>query len=470
MHQKIRAYLTQDLYPFHLPGHKRNPRFFLPELQKYDLTEIPGMDVLSEPTGILHTMQEKLADFYHVRQSFFLVNGASAGVVAAICATCGEGDALFAARNGHASMYNAMALSGAVPRYFYPQQRPDGLAGGVDPAVFDDMPQGAVAFVTSPTYEGFVSDIAAIARRVHARGGLLIVDEAHGAHFAFHEAFPQSATVCGADIVVQSLHKTLPVPGQCAVLHVCSDRVDTARLRFWLNAVQTTSPSYMLMAAADYALQILWDNPSLFDEYLTRLARFAVPDLAGAHGIFAVDPSKRLYRHPGTGQDIANAKMPIHAISDGNTLEEILAREYKLQAEMTRGQYVLLMTSVADTDEGFARLSRAVKELGLQPPAAIPDDTACNLRRAFDASNAASALSPPASTPALPPIPLPEIALSPRAAMQKPSQIIPTAQSTGRIAAELIAPCPPGIALIAPGERIHPNLSIPRENIRVLVE
>ena len=434
MYEQIREYLTQEIYPFHMPGHKRNPRFFLPGLQAYDLTEIPGMDVLSEPTGFLRTMQARLAAFYRVRESFFLVNGASAGVVAAICATCGEGDTLFAARNGHASMYNGMAISGAVPLYFSPQHHLNGLVGGVDPSVFDDMPRGAVAFVTSPTYEGFVSDIAEIARRVHARDGVLIVDEAHGAHFAFHDAFPCSATVCGADLVVHSLHKTLPIPGQCAVLHVCSDRVDVARLRFWLNAVQTTSPSYMLMAAADYAMQILWDNPHLFDEYVTRLQSCAVPDVTGTHGVFAADPSKIMYQSPDKN-------------INGKALEKILARDYKLQVEMAHGQYVLIMTSVADTDDGFARLNRAVADLGLQPLSQ-------------------SSLSPPSHFSATPP----EIVLSPRVAMQQPSQVIPTAQSIGRIAAELVAPCPPGIAVVVPGERITQNHHIPRETIRVVVE
>jgi len=431
-----------------MPGHKRNPRFFLPELQAYDLTEIPGMDVLSEPTGFLRAMQERLAAFFVPRgdrESFFLVNGASAGVVAAICAASGEGDTLFAARNSHASMYNGMMLSGAVPQYFYPQLRADGLVGGVDPAIFDDMPRGAVVFVTSPTYEGFVSDIAEIARRVHARGGLLIVDEAHGAHFAFHESFPRSATACGADIVVQSLHKTLPVPGQCAVLHVCSGRVDKARLRFWLNAVQTTSPSYMLMAAANYALQILWDNPHLFDEYVAQLKTFEIPGLAGACGIFAVDPSKKLYRLPDALSKTPSTKSQSSKAQNGNSLEQILARQYKLQVEMAREQYVLCMTSVADTEEGFARLRHAVAELGLQPPQA-----------SFTNSHT--------------PHPPPEIAMPPRAAMQKSSQIIPLAQSIGRIAAELIAPCPPGIAIIAPGERITADIPIPRETIRVVAE
>jgi len=224
------------------------------------------------------------------------------------------------------------------------------------------------------------------------------------------------------------------VPGQCAVLHVCSDRVDTARLRFWLNAVQTTSPSYMLMAAADYALQILWDNPQLFDEYLARLQQIESLDVTGANGIFAIDPSKILYRLP----DVANAKA-----QNGIKLEEILACEYKLQVEMAYGQYVLLMTSVADTDEGFARLHRAVVGLDLQPPAPL--------------SCIAHAL----------PLP-PEIVMPPRAAMQQPSQIIPAAQSFGRIAAELIAPCPPGIAVVVPGERITAH--IPCKTIRVVAE
>ena len=262
MYRHLQEYLSKGVYPFHMPGHKRNPVFFPVELTGMDLTEIPGMDILRDATGIIRDLQCKIADFYGADESFILVNGSSAGIVAAICAACNEGDKLYAARNGHVSMFNGMALSGALPIYISPKVAETGtlgitgLAGGIDPSQLDNMEEGAAVIVVSPTYEGFVSDIKAIAEKVHSCGGMLIVDEAHGAHFPFHSAFPDSALNMGADIVVQSFHKTLPVLGQLAVLHVKGQRVDTGRLKFYLQAMQTTSPSYMLMAQLDYVLEI----------------------------------------------------------------------------------------------------------------------------------------------------------------------------------------------------------------------
>lgn len=430
----LREYISRDVYPFHMPGHKGNEAFFLPGLQSYDLTELPETDVLGQPAGILKEMQEGMAAFFGADESFFLVNGASAGVAAAICTACGDGDVLYAARNGHTSVFHGMALAGAVPRYFLPQMRADGLAGGVAPDDFDEMPWGAAAYIVSPTYEGYVSDVTEIARRVHARGGVLIADEAHGAHFAFHERFPSSALSCGADIVIQSLHKTLPVPGQCALVHVKGQRVDRARLRFYINAMQTTSPSYMLMAAADYALQKLWGEPRLFDEYIKRLGDFRqefahclAREWVGQYGIFAADAGKLLF-----------------ALPDESAIEEIAARwatKYKIQVEMARGRHILAMTSVADTDEGFARLACAAAELEAQP--------ADTKKRQF---------APP----------LPKVILSPREALRYPTESVPADAAVGRIAGELVAPCPPGIIQIAPGEEITVTNRPARPAIRCL--
>ncbi|MCL2499020.1 MAG: aminotransferase class I/II-fold pyridoxal phosphate-dependent enzyme [Defluviitaleaceae bacterium] len=459
MYEHINAYLNKDIYPFHMPGHKRNTFFLPPDPISLDLTEIPGMDVLHEPTGLLRDMQADLAAFFNADESFLLVNGSTAGIVAAICAASADGGTLFAARNGHASMYNGLVLAGTTPRYFYPRIRTDGLIGGVDPHILDDMPRDVSAvFVVSPTYEGFTSDIEAIAKRVHKKNAILIIDEAHGAHFPFHKSFPRSALNQGADIVINSLHKTLPTLGQTAVLHVRGNRVDRARLRFYLNAVQTTSPSYILMGATDYTLKLLWQTPKLFDDYVKRLnalrenlgeqtpsrtERKLINLLPCAHGD---DPSKLLFE-----------------VSDPNLtqrINETFADEYKIQLEMAWGSHILAMTSVADTDEGFSRLLHAVREINGRA------NGDCRHHRTPLARS-----SVPAATEALPPIPkLPEIVFPPRTALQQPAETIPLPEAAGCISAELIAPCPPGIALVAPGERIPAGLPLQRNRIRVIIE
>ncbi|MCL2603967.1 MAG: aminotransferase class I/II-fold pyridoxal phosphate-dependent enzyme [Defluviitaleaceae bacterium] len=524
MYEHIKAYLDKDIYPFHMPGHKRNPLFLPPDLPSLDLTEIPGMDVLNEPTGLLADMQANLAAFFGADESFLLVNGSSAGIVAAICATCSEGNVLFAARNGHASMYNGMVLAGATPRYFYPTMRFDGLFGRVDPNIFDEMPQGAAAFIVSPTYEGFTSDIAAIAKRVHDKNGILIVDEAHGAHFPFHEAFPPPAITLGADIAINSLHKTLPVLGQTAVLHVKNNRVDRARLRFYLNAVQTTSPSYILMGAADYALKMLWKNPNLFGDYVKRLChlREALGEHEVPDGHKVPDEHKVPNEHEITdertcppledklikllpctqGDDPSKLLFEIKCKPDEPTpfdfalqVSKTLADEYKIQPEMAWGNHLLAMTSVADTEEGFTRLINAVRGINervnrewgrevltgassrvFRTPAgrpdadASPDCVGCMLAHHPRAIFSRIRRTSDARTFSTPLPELPEAIFTPRAALQHPSESIPASEAHGRISAELIAPCPPGIALIAPGERIPERLQLQRKYIRVIIE
>ncbi|MCL2047198.1 MAG: aminotransferase class I/II-fold pyridoxal phosphate-dependent enzyme [Defluviitaleaceae bacterium] len=442
MYEKTRAYLAKNIYPFHMPGHKRNAEFFPPDMHTLDLTEISGMDTLSAPSGIIKEFSDKIAKIYGAKESFFLTNGSSAGIVAAICAVCDENTIVYAPRNAHVSFYNGLAFSGAMPYYVY------------DENAFDTMPRGAVAFVVSPTYEGFVYDIEAIAKKVHAKDGILIVDEAHGAHFVFHDYFPKTALQQGADIVINSLHKTLPAISGCAVLHTSREFGRSAvspkatphdplsRLRFFINAMQTTSPSYMLMSACDYMLDKL--TPALFEGYVRRLKR-----MRGVIGGFgdcktSADPSKFFFRvrPPHTAEQVA----------------EIARRDYKIEFEMAMGQNLLAMTSVADTDEGFLRLERAV--CGLLSPR--QGSVLENLDTALG-----NGVTPPNQMDNTILRHKPDIVMSPREALQHKTEWVTSDTAIGRISAELYALYPPGHALIVPGERIH--LKVPKEYVQVIL-
>jgi len=424
-----------------MPGHKRNMNFIPKNLGQLDMTEIPGMDVLSAPTGVLADLQEKITSFYGANKSFLLVNGSSGGIIAAICATCINGTTLIAPRNAHISVYNGMVISGARPAYILPEITNDGLAGGVSSEVFNDMPIGAVVLVVSPTYEGFVSDIAAIAKKVHQRKGVLIVDEAHGAHFTFDKYFPSTALSLGADIVINSLHKTLPALSQSAVLHVKSSSVDVSRLSFYINAVQTSSPSYILMAACDFMLRKLWSRPSIFEEYISQLIKLrkslveVCEDTAlslsgrervGDSAIYDVDLGKLLFT--------ANADC------DAEEISAIMADKHKIQMEMAKGRHLLAMTSVADTHVGFERLKTAVSAICELLPMRHPEKNT-------------------KYTPYLPD--LPEVVLTPIEAVRRETEMIPISEAVGRISGEIITEYPPGIALIAPGERISMKLFTP---------
>ncbi|MCL1788048.1 MAG: hypothetical protein FWG38_08680 [Defluviitaleaceae bacterium] len=263
------------------------------------------------------------------------------------------------------------------------------------------------------------------------------MDEAHGAHFPFSSAFPASALSQGADVVVQSLHKTLPAPSQCAVLHVKGHRVDVKKLKFFINTVQTSSPSYILMSVCDYMLRMLWSEPAHFETYLQRLEnlRGGLPgersgaalrlsgfERVGAHGIYDIDPGKLLFT--------------AHSNIDAETIANMMAADHKMQMEMAAGRHILAMTSVADTDEGFERLVAAIDALN----ATLPPPRHCGL------------------DPQSPSFFLPEMVIPPRQAVNLPSKIIPWEKAAGQVSAQLIAQYPPGIALVAPGERIPKGL------------
>lgn len=404
MYKEICEYLTREIYPFHMPGHKRNPEFFPRDFFSLDLTELPETDILSQPKGMIKNLQKKIANFYGAGESFFLVNGASSGIVAAICATCNEKTPLFVPRNAHVSLYNGLVFSGAKPTYYFPEITSCGIAAGVEPKIFDTLPHGAVVFVVSPTYEGFVSDIAAIAKKVHAHDGVLIVDEAHGAHFAFHDYFPATALSCGADIVINSLHKTLPAMSGCAVLHT---KKNFSRLQFFINAMQTTSPSFAMLAACDFMLEKLWHDASLFEKYISRLEDFrenAPPCLYGREmvGQCAI-------------HDMDLGKLFFSCAKPAEKIAEVFARDHKVQLEMAKGNHFLAMTSVADTQEGFDRLKAAVSNV--------------DAGKIFPRTK----------------INLPEQMLTPREAM--------LGEHSEQISAKLIAEYPPGIATLVPGER-----------------
>jgi lysine decarboxylase len=383
------------------------------------------MDNLHAPKGMLKKLQERLAVIYGADESYLLINGSTAGILAAVCTVCDESKIITVNRNAHKSVFNALALSGAWPEYIQPDYFGDGLPGGIKPERLSGI-TGAV-FITSPTYEGFVPDVKSIASTVHARGGILIVDEAHGAHFPFHGALPSHALLHGADVVINSLHKTLPMLSQTAVLHVRGPRLDRERLRFYLQAVQTTSPSYILMGHVDYVLDML--TAELFNDYIRDLMvlRKNLPEgginvpislsgigRTGCRGVAATDPGKLLFN--------LNADINIDIL-----------RGYGIEPEMVTDRHLLAMTSPADKKMGFDRLLHAVHELNRNLPVR-------NL---------------PVVTPPV----LPQVCLSPRDAVRRVKETVTAAQSIGRIAGEMIMPYPPGVPLLAPGEIITEEMT-----------
>ncbi len=394
MDKALTEYARSDIYPFHMPGHKRRPLgSCAPE--EIDITEVEGFDNLHHAVGILREGQERLARVFGADESFYLVNGSTAGNLAAICGCLRKGGRILVADNCHKSVYDAAFLMEARVMELTPEKTDDVFCvpGAVDPkevaAALDRFPDTQAVVITSPTYDGVVSDVRAIADAVHARGIPLIVDAAHGAHFGFSDGFPKKAIALGADISVESLHKTLPAYTQTAALHFkkttgpfreeaeeqikrradagAEYRFDAQLVRRYLDIFQSTSPSYVLMAGIDRCVRIVAEDAaryrdpatraqSLFGRFEERLARFYRD--CGALTRVRVCPADAPVR------DSSRILIAAPALGlSGTQLYDLFLEKYHLQMERASEACVLALTSLLDTDEGFARLTRALADL-----------------------------------------------------------------------------------------------------------
>ena len=439
LYDKLKNYGSSDYYGFHMPGHKRRGILVEPyggEELPYgiDITEIDGFDDLHHVRGILKEAQEKAADVYHAQETCFLVNGSTAGILSAVCGVTEKGDTILVARNCHKSVYHAIYLNELNPVYLYPGfEEKAGLNTQIRPQDVEEAleryPKAKAVVIVSPTYDGVVSDVAAIAEAVHRKGLPLIVDEAHGAHFGFHSAFPENANTLGADIVIHSVHKTLPSLTQTALLHMNGNRADRDRFKKYLDMFQTSSPSYVLMASIDLCMEALKNHAQeMFAPYVRELGK-ARERLSGLQSLELLrtecyDISKLV---------IAAGDLGI----TGQELYERLLSEYHLQMEMAAGSYVLAMTSVSDTKEGLERLTNALFR--------IDNKISCKKERISLTGGAlprAKTVYSAAQTE--------QIVRSKEAV----TAFVPWRDAAGYISAEYAYLYPPGCPLIVPGERV----------------
>lgn len=428
----LSKYKHIDRYPFHMPGHKQGRGLCMDDVLKMDITEIHGFDNLHNPCGIIREAQKLCAKTFGSDNSFFIVNGSSAGIIASIMAVCNDGDHIITARNCHKSVYSGLIFSGAVPIYIMPDiVREYGLNGGISPEsvlkAVKNNPQSKAVILTSPTYEGFTSDVEKIAKIVHENDMLLIIDEAHGAHMKFNDYFPKTSLECGADIVIQSVHKTLPSMTQTSVLHVKGDRVDISRLKMILTLVQSSSPSYILMASIDKCRDDI-DNFGVeyFERYVERLKMFR-NEASKLKNIILL--GKELIGNSSISQvDLGKLVFYSEYIS-GAELEETLLNKYNIQVEMSGLRHIVAMTSVADDNIGFMRLIDALFEI---------DKT----------------LISKLDTPIMSMSGFTPLKITPRKAAFSKSKSVSIHDCINKISAEFIIPYPPGIPIVVPGEVI----------------
>lgn len=366
--EQLERYGSSDHYPLHMPGHKRRISHFGDPFA-IDITEIDGFDNLHHAQGILLEAQKRAAKLYGAEESFYLVNGSTCGILAAVSAVTRRGDTVLMARNCHKAVYHAVFLNGLHAEYLYPEaDMARGINGSISPETVrlvlekQNTQRISAVIITSPTYDGVVSDIRQIAQEVHRAGAVLIVDEAHGAHFPMHEYFPETALACGADLVINSLHKTMPALTQSALLHVKGSRVDRERLRQYLGIYQTSSPSYVLMAAMDRCVKLMQDEgDELFAIFTERLEKMRL-ELGKMKQLCLVTGKEREL----SAFDYDRSKVLIstdRCAYSGRELAKILREEYHLEVEMDAPEYVTAIMTVSDTQEGFDRLTQALLEV-----------------------------------------------------------------------------------------------------------
>lgn len=443
--------LAGQTVPMHMPGHKRNlsPSGKLP--YSLDLTEIDGADNLHDAGGILRQAMDRTAELWRSRKTWYLVGGSTCGILAGIRALAPFGSEIIAARNCHKSVYHAIELGNYKVHWLLPEAEPSyGICGSIRPELVESMirryPGSAVVILTSPTYEGVMSDIASIAAICHSSGMPLFVDEAHGAHLGlFYEGgFPESALRLGADLVVQSAHKTLPSLTQTALLHLQGKLADADEVERQLNIFETSSPSYPLMISLDSCTGLLRENGAeLFSAWNKRLERFDTEmqtltslrilghgsERGKAYsGIWALDSSKILISFRRAGLI-------------GREASEILRRGFGIETEMARGDNVLAMTGCGDGDENLEKLALALEDI---------DRSADGMKRVLSgASKAAQGVA--------------EVFSEGQNVQQRCTileavgsrrEMVREQEAAGRVSAEYIYLYPPGVPLLAPGELI----------------
>ncbi len=448
---QLQACAQRTYAPFHTPGHKRGQGapVKLKELVgqqalQADLPELPELDNLFAPESVIQAAQALAAEAFGADRTWFLVNGSTGGVMAAILATCQPGDFIILPRNVHQSAIAGLVLAGAIPIFIQPAvDITFALAHGLDPAAVEialqTYPTAKAVLLVSPTYHGVCSNVAEIAQITQKYNVPLLVDEAHGAHFQFHPDLPTAALAAGADLVVQSPHKTLASLTQAAMLHLRGNRLSPTRIQAALGLVQSTSPSYLLLASLDAARQqMATEGFCLLTHTLTlaQQARSQLQAISGLKLLTADAPS------PGFFQ-LDLTRITVHLTSlgqDGFTADAILHQEMGVTAELPTAQTLTFIISLGNTPTDIERLVTGFQRLG-----AITPGNPQPLPFEFGL---------PTSSPfSLYPLP----ALTPREAFFASTEIVSTQAAVNRISADLICPYPPGIPLLFPGEPITPD-------------
>ena len=429
LYDALTEYGKADYVPLHMPGHKRRLMEF-ENPYSFDITEIDGFDNLHNATVIIKDAEKYAATVCQSDETHFLVNGSSCGILSSIFSATKQNGELIMARNCHKAVYHAAELRELKTHYIYPELLPEGILGGITVEMaeeaFEKYPEAKTLILTSPTYDGVVSDIKAIVKAAHAKGVTVIVDEAHGAHFLKESGFPKSAIRCGADVVIQSTHKTLPALTQTALIHIHKDYKYREKLRKYLTMFQTTSPSYVLMASIDSAMHwYMEEGRECYKKYLTNLKKLRAAFTTQLQHLKLLTPENVF------DYDISKVLISTRDSNlSGEELHRRLLKKYHIQSEMVSAHYVLFMTSVADKEIDYQRFLEAILEI---------DET---LEGNEGLKNGEDGMGKPKALMAI------------YEAVEKKKKAVRLPESMGEVSASYVYIYPPGIPLLTPGEKI----------------
>ncbi|WP_024832836.1 aminotransferase class I/II-fold pyridoxal phosphate-dependent enzyme [Ruminiclostridium josui] len=439
----LRKYEKENINIFHMPGHKLArgiPQELAMNVLKLDVTEIDGTDNLHYPEGIIKEAQELAAMAFGADSTFFLVNGSTCGIQAAIMSVCTRGQKVIVERDSHKSVVSGLILSGAEPIFIYPQYNCKfGINEGISAESIEKAlcmyPDAAAVLITRPNYYGICSDIESIVKVVHSHGKPLIVDEAHGAHLAFSPLLPPSANQYKADIVIQSAHKTLPAVTQGAYMHINGSLIDIEKIRFNLAMLQTSSPSYIIMTYLDIARELMQTEGKERLSHLIEEINAFKNRLAELHGFKVLEDN---YTNINTVLDTTRLVLNTSGLGiSGYKAEAELRAKLSVQVEMADYENLVLITTIADEKRNLDRLYESLSKLNQIP---FNDEWVRQAEkvRSLARQKPVDALS----------------ALSPYEAYAAQKESKELKNCIGRICGGVITPYPPGIPILYPGEII----------------
>lgn len=444
INNKLQNIVNDDLISFHMPGHKKGKIYdklgygdLVKNLYKMDTTEIIETDNLHSPEGIIKDSQERASKIFRSEKSYYLVNGSTCGIQAAILSTCSPGEKILVNRDCHQSAINTFILGDINPIYIKGSICEDTytIKGVNEQDVLDAIDNNSdikVLMLTYPSYYGMVFDLEKICTYAHEKGIVVIVDEAHGAHLGLSDKLPKSALEQGADIVIQSIHKTLPSFTQSSIIHVQGDLIDKKNLERFLKIVQSSSPSYVMMASLEIAIDI-YDRygKDLMQGLLSNIDDFE-KDLSEINGV------KVLKGHDKTKVFVSLKDLGIN----GYDLEETLRYKYNIQVELSNYYGVLLICTIGNEKDDFDKFLCAIKS--------IVEDLSGDKNNDLDKSEDNVTKLMKLNYPDL----IPQKIISPREAFYSDKKAVLLKESIGKISGEYIIPYPPGISLTSPGEII----------------